>query len=116
MSCFFSEYLIIIQKCCNHLQMATKSCVCDHLHFDITPIMAFKHKVLGNMTISDMRHGQKHICDLGRNKQQRYATLGYGSGGHYFFSNNVLEGIRYFISPYLGSKHVYFDNKQSIMV
>ena len=27
-----------------------------------------------------------------------------GSGGHYFFSNNVLEGILYFISPHLGSK------------
>ena len=24
-----------------------------------------------------------------------------GSGGHYFFSNNALEGILYFISPHL---------------
>ena len=39
-----------------------------------------------------------------------------GSGGHYFFSNNVLEGILYLISPQLGSKSVYFDNKQSLMV
>ena len=35
-----------------------------------------------------------------------------GSGGHYFFSNNALEGILYFISPHVGSKRVYFDNKQ----
>ena len=39
-----------------------------------------------------------------------------GSGGHYFFSKNALEGILYFISPHLGSKRVYFDNKQWIMV
>ena len=35
-----------------------------------------------------------------------------GSGGHYFFSNNALEGIFYFISAHLGSKRFYFDNKQ----
>ena len=35
-----------------------------------------------------------------------------GPGGHYFFANNALEGILYFISPHLGSKRVYFDNKQ----
>ena len=27
-----------------------------------------------------------------------------GSGGHYFFSNNALEGILYFISPLLYRK------------
>ena len=34
-----------------------------------------------------------------------------GSGGPYFFSIHALEGILYFISPHLGSKRVYFDNK-----
>ena len=33
-----------------------------------------------------------------------------GSGGHYFFSNNPLKGILYFISPHLGQKQFYFDN------
>ena len=31
-----------------------------------------------------------------------------GSGGHYFFSNNALESILYFISPLLYRKTGYF--------
>ena len=32
-----------------------------------------------------------------------------GSGGHYFFSNNALEGILYLISPLLYRKTGYFS-------
>ena len=30
--------------------------------------------------------------------------------GHDNFSDSVLEGLLYFISPHLGSKGIYFDN------
>ena len=60
--------------------------------------------------------GEEILCPPGPQVPRPQAKGPPGSGGHYFFSNNALEGTLYFISPHLGSKHVYFDNTQLIMV